>query len=74
MSEKVVLPNNYRLVEMGDHQFAAWLRKQDPEWTYQGFDFPPGTYYFAHGETVAIVFYNNQACTHKIYVRKDLEV
>lgn len=71
---KEVIVNNFKLVEMGDHQFAAWMRKQDPDWTYQMFKHPPGTYFIAHGKTVAIVFYNNQASTHKIYIHKDLDV
>lgn len=71
---KEILVGDFRLVEMTDHNFAAWLRKQDPEWTYQSFNKPPGTYYRAHGKTVAVVFYNNQACTRRIYVRKDLAV
>lgn len=75
MSEgKEVLVGNYKRVELGDHDMAAWLRKQDKNWTYQGFDHPPGTYFYAHGEVVAIIFYNNQACTKKIYIRKDLEI
>lgn len=71
---KEVLVNDFCLVEMTDHEFAAWLRKQDREWTYQGFDQPPGTYYYAHGKVVAVVFYNNQKCTRKIHVRKGLAV
>jgi hypothetical protein len=68
---KEVLANDFQLVEWGDHEFAAWLRSKDPNWTYTQFEKPPGTYYIAHGKTVAVVFYNNAACTHKIYAKKD---
>lgn len=71
---KEVLVGDFKLVELSDHDFAAWLRKQGPDWSYQGFDKPPGTYYYVNGKTVAVVFYNNQACTRKIYIHKDLEV
>jgi hypothetical protein len=70
MNLKDELANDFKLVEMGDYDFAAWLRKQDPNWTYQQFDQPRGTFYIAHGKTIAVVFYNNQACTRKIYIKK----
>lgn len=68
--EKVAL-HGFQRVDWGDHKFAAWLRSKDPKWSYESFAYPPGTYWKAHGKTVAITFYDNPKSTHKTYVKQD---
>lgn len=55
-------------VRMNDQQFAAWLRRKDPNWSWSPVG--RGTNYIANGVTVAVAIYNNTTCTREIYVKE----
>jgi len=63
--------HGFTLVEWGDHQFAAWLRKQDPNWTYHKTGEESTNFTNSRGEVLAVVFYNNRECTHRIYAKTE---
>lgn len=56
-------------VEWNDHEFAAWLRKQDPNWDW----YPLGdsNVFTANGRNVAVAIYDNAQCTRKIFIQKE---
>lgn len=62
--------NDFVEVKMGDHEFSAWLRKRDKNWSYESFDIPPGTYFIVKGEVLVVAFYNNAKSTHKLFFHK----
>jgi len=70
-TDEKTLVNDFQRAYWGDHEFAAWLRSKDPNWTFESFKQPVGTYFIAHGKIIAVVFYNNAKSTHKIWVKKD---
>jgi hypothetical protein len=55
-------------VEMGDHEFAAWLRNIDPDWRYEKIDERCTKFLDRPGNVLAIVFYDNANSTHEIHV------
>ena len=57
-------------VEMGDHEFARFLRSKDHNWTYVSHVTTPSTYYYCNGDVAAVVFYDNRKSTHEIFIRR----
>lgn len=58
--------------EMTDKQFSDYLFNQDKKWTYKGSGFyvpiPYTTFFDSTGKIIALVFYNNQECTRRIFI------
>lgn len=52
-----------------DHQFAAWLRKQDPNWSWYATG--NANNFVAKGKVVALAFYDNTHCTRQIYIMEE---
>ena len=59
-------------VNMTDKQFSDYLFKKDKEWFYlgsgSGVRVPYATYFSSSGEVIALVFFDNQNCTRRIFI------
>ena len=59
-------------VEITDKQFSDYLFGCDKKWTYKGsgpnVSVPYTTYFNSAGKVLALVFYDNQKCTRRIFI------
>lgn len=54
--------------QMTDHEFAAWLRKRDPQWMYEHKG--NATEFYVHGKCVAVAIFDNVNCTKKVFINE----
>ena len=59
-------------VNITDKQFSDYLIKKDKEWFYfgsgSGVPVPYTTYFDSAGKVIALVFYDNQKYTRRIFI------
>lgn len=53
-------------VKMTDHEFAEWLRKQDPQWMFEHKG--NACEFYCHGKCVAVAIFDNAKCTRILYI------
>ena len=65
-------PNQLKFVktQITDHVFAAWLRHNDPKWIYEKVNDTQTNFTDRKGNVLAVVFYDNAACTREIYINQ----
>jgi len=68
MQGKQLMLTRKKELDNRDHVFAKWLRKRG--WTGDSCKFKNSNTFLVDTKAIAMVFYDNKACTYEVYIKE----